>query len=305
MRRLVLLLVVLAGCKPAPPPAPEGLDESARYMIREFHRSDAVFQAGLDGFMEWFDSEGYLLVGATATAETTDSFIVGDLVAGDVAYLPLEPNDLRDVANAKGVVSLAEMECSFEDAEDLLVRTDQDNVFDAWDGYERTFVTPRADYQAATRSGDFAPVDEDMDVFAADWEPGSLTSTLLITDNRVDPRPVIIDLPWYDQVLQFRHGSFEIGDEPARVFAILTYVPQEVFGEGGANGLRQTYAIEINIERAADTVLRLFALWAEPVSDFADPDDPFVLNYAVNTSQANAQQLTDICSGALEIPPEP
>jgi hypothetical protein len=305
MRCFVLLVAFIAACKPAPPPAPEGLDASARYMIREFHRSDAVFQAGLQGFMEWFDAEGYLLVGATATADTTDSFTVGDLVADDVAHLPLEPNELRDVANAKGVVSLAEMECSFEDAEDLLVRSDQDTVFDAWEGYERTYVTPRADYEAATRSGEFALADEDMDVFADDWEPGPLTSTLLITDNRVDPKAVLIDLPWYDQVLHFRHGSFLIDDEPARVFAILTYVPQEIFGDGGVNGLRQTYAVEINIERAADRTLRLFALWAEPVSDIADPDDPFVLNYAVNTAQSNAQLLTDICSGTLEIPPEP
>ena len=308
MRHPLALLVcalALPACTPPPPPAPEGLDASARYMIREFYRSDAAFQAGLDGFMEWFDTEGFELVGARATSDTTDSFTVGDLVASDVDHLPLEPNDLRDVANARGIVSLAEMECGFVDTEDLLLRVDQPTVFDAWEGYERTWVTPRADYQDASRTGAFAPIDADLDLFAAGWEPGPLTATLVLTDNRVDPRAQLIDLPWYDQVLHFRHGSFLVDGAPTRVFAILTYLPQEVFGEGGINGLRQTYAIEINIERAAERTLRLFALWAEPVSDIADPDDPFVLNYAVNTAQSNAQQLSDICSGVLEIPPEP
>jgi len=304
MRRLLLLSVLLVACKPPPPPAPEGLDDSARYMIREFYTADPMFQAGLDGFMEWFDAEGFELVGAQATADTTDSFTVGDLIASDVAHLPLVEDPERDVANAKGIVSLSEMDCSFEETEDLLVRPDQYAVFDAWTDYERTWVTDRARYQDATRSGAFAPVDEDLDVFAEGWEAGDLESTILLTDNRVDPKPVIIDLPWYEQSLHFRHGAFLVNGDEVRVFAILTYVPESVWGEGGQNGLRQTYAVEINIERGPTTTLRLFALWAEPVSDIADPDDPFVLNYAVNTAQQNAQQLSDICSGALEIDPE-
>lgn len=305
MRSLVLVLVLPLTACPPPPPAPEGLDASARYMIREFYESDAVFQAGLDGFMEWFDAEGHELVGELATTETTDSFTVGDLIAEDVDHLPLVDNPDRDVANAKGIVSLSEMECSFTETEDLLVRADQQTVFDAWSGYDRTYVTDRTLWQAASRSGDFAPVPEAVDVFTEPVVLGDLERTFLLTDNTVDPKPVLVDLPWYQQFLHFRHGSFQVDGEPTRVFAILTFVPDEVWGEGGQNGLRQTYAVEINIERAEDRTLRLFALWAEPVSDFADPDDPFVLNYAVNTAQSNAQQLSDICSGALEIPPEP
>ena len=49
MRHLLLVSVtglLFAGCKP-PPPAPEGLTDSARYMLRNFFEDDATFGAGI------------------------------------------------------------------------------------------------------------------------------------------------------------------------------------------------------------------------------------------------------------------
>ena len=140
MRRFTLMLmaVVLAsGCKP-PPPAPEGLDASSAYLIREFHAADDVFDAGLQGFMEWFDDEGFELVGERATSDTTDAFTVGDLSDTDISYLPVVSG--RDIEAAAGIVSLSDMDCEVAQSEALLVRPDQFNVFaDDWDAYDRTF----------------------------------------------------------------------------------------------------------------------------------------------------------------------
>ncbi len=57
MCRWLILGIALTGCK-APPEAPEGLDESTRYMVRNFYTGDATFEAGIHGFVDWFGDTG-------------------------------------------------------------------------------------------------------------------------------------------------------------------------------------------------------------------------------------------------------
>ena len=154
------LWMFVIACQP-PPEAPAGLDESTSYMIREFYSDDATYQAGIQGFMQWYEDEGHALVGESATTSNTDSFTIGDLAEEDVAHLPLSEEILldaaadtwgpRDLSLSKGVVSLALMDCTWTESEEYLLRTDQDSVFENdWEGYERAYVTDLGAYEAAT-----------------------------------------------------------------------------------------------------------------------------------------------------------
>ncbi len=298
-----------SGCAPAPPPAPEGLDESARYMIREFYRDDAFFGAGLQGFMTWFNDEGYLLVGEQATSENTDSFTVNDLEQGDIEHLALA--DLaatggRDVTTAAGVVSLAEMDCSWKESEALLARADQDVVFDeTWEGYRREYQTDRARFQGATDTEEFAEIAVDLERFTEGFDMTPYESSILLTRNFPDPASLLgVNIPEYEMLLDLRHGIYEIDGELTPVLSIMTFTVDETYGPNGDNGLRQSYSIEINVARPDDKTLRMLAVWAEPISTIADPDDPFVLNYAVNTSLKASDRMTEVCTGAVEVPDE-
>ena len=313
-RRILLASAVLlgaqalaAGCKPAPPPAPVGLDESARYMIREFYRDDAFFGAGLQGFMTWYGEEGYLLVGEQATTENTDSFTVSDLEPGDIEHLALaDLVPVRNVADAAGVVSLAEMDCSWKESEALLMRVDQDVVFeDNWEAYSREFQTSRAIYTEATASEEFVEIDVDLERFTEGFDMVPYESSVLLTRNFPDPASLLgINIPAYEMFLDFRHGIYDIDGTPTPVLTILTFTVDASFGESGENGLRQSFSIELNVAQENGKTLRMLAVWAEPVSDIADPDDAFVLNYAVNTSLRASERMTEVCTGAVTVPPE-
>ena len=50
-----------------------------------------------------------------------------------------------------------------------------------------------------------------------------------------------------------------------------------------------------------DKTLRMLAVWAEPYGAGLEPDDPLVLNYAVNKSLGASERLSKICSGEEEI----
>ena len=305
------LLFLAIACKP-PPEAPEGLDASTAFMMREFYNDDASFQAGVQGFMQWYEDEGYLLVGEAATTSNTDSFTVGELGAEDVAHLPLSEEILlepstdtwgaRDLTNSKGVVSLAMMDCTWEESEQYLLRPDQDAVFhDDWESYDRTFTTDRGAYEAASTSGEFEEVTEETDVFAADFDSTLVDSTVLLTTNRVDPTAVLFaDLGEYELNLDFRHGQYEVGDDTIGLFAIVTYQKDAVWDEAGENGLVQTYSVEINAQQG-DQTLRMLAVWAEPVGAGLEPDDPLVLNYAVNKSLSSSNRMGAVCSGEESI----
>ncbi|MCP4873094.1 MAG: hypothetical protein GY898_30750 [Proteobacteria bacterium] len=313
MKRLAPILVAalaLTACKPPPPPAPEGLDASAAYMVREFYSDDATFAAGLLGFMNWFEDEGHELIGAESMeeGEFNEAFTVGQLTDEDVANLPLEHG--RTIGDAAGIVSVAEMDCSVTESEDLLVRADQDTLFiDDWEGYERTFVSSRSEYQDATRSGEFSLHDEALDRFGDDFDPAPGASTFLLTDNMVNPAPIfggLADLDSYPMALEFRHGNYDIDGEILQIYSIITWIANSASGPAGNNHIHQSYSIEINAERPSNgKTLRMLAVWAEPEGAGLEPDDPVVLNYAVTKSAGASARLTQICNGEVEVDDEP
>ncbi len=305
---VLLVALMLSACRPPPPPAPEGLDESAAYMVREFYSDDATFQAGLTGFLNWFEDEGFELIGVDAGAgeDFNEAFSVGALTDDDIGYLPLEHG--RNIGDAAGIVSVAEMDCSVTESEDLLVRSDQDTLFvDDWEGYDRTYVTSRTAYQDATRSHEYAEVPEAVDRFG-EADMNDYDSTFLLTHNAANPAPVfggLADLDDYPLFLEFRHGLYDINGEEFQIYSIVTWITDTVSGPAGNNHIHQSYSIEINAERPNGKTLRMLAVWAEPEGAGLEPDDPIVLNYAVDKSAGASARLTQICNGEVEVDDEP
>jgi hypothetical protein len=299
---------MLAACQP-PPPAPVGLDESARYLVREFYSDDTAFAQGVQGFMDWYASEGIELEGQRpdAGAENSDAFSIDDLAAEDVAQLPLLHG--RDPIDAAGTVSLARMDCGVVASEDLLVRPDQFHVFsEDWDGYERTFTTSRQTWQDASRSGDYARVTQDLDVFAEDFDPAPWESSLMLTSNLANPAPELgglADLDAYIMYLDFRHGSYDVSGEESQAFLILSYIAEPAVRENSDQRLNQSYSIEINVARPGGSTVRMLAVWTEIEGGGMHSDDDIVKNYAVNKAQDSSERLSAICAGEIEIEDEP
>ena len=173
-----MLLFLHLACKP-PPPAPEGLDAVTSYMVKEFYNEDERFAAGIQGFMNWFDTEGYLLVGEAAGDGNTDTFTLNDLKPGDVEHLPIEDYG-QDLSRAKGVISLAEMNCSWKEAEGYLLRKDQDAVFAGdWESYERTYQSDRNTFEQATSDDDFPEISSPVSPFTNDFNSDDVAKTLV------------------------------------------------------------------------------------------------------------------------------
>ena len=319
MRRTALCCLVvttgLAACK-RPPEAPKGLDASTNYLMKHFYDDDATFQAGIQGFVDWYDKDGKGLVGQDATVDTVDAYTVGDLTPDAVAHLPIDEEILvdpgddtyapRDLSRAKGVVSLAEMQCGWRTAEELLVRKDQHVVFDGdFEGYERTFLGSRKDFEGARDSLEFAPVDEPLDPWADGFDAAAFGTTLLMTENRVDPTAVLTaNMDPYPMNLDLRHGVYDIDGEDVAVLAIVTYNIGAAWGSAGNNALLQGFSIEINVERKKNETLRMLAVWSEPKGGGVDPDSALALSFAVKKAGKASDRMSDICAGDITIPKE-
>lgn len=323
MRTLVLSAALISAACTPPPPAPEGLDDSTTYVFRNFYEDDDVFEAGIQGFMDWFNEDGINLVGERATVDNTEAFTIGDLRPIDVEHLPLADEIVirrrsgnredelapRDLSRAKGVVSLAEMDCTWKEAEALLVRPDQDFVFAGdWEGYTREYLTSRATFEDATQAEVFDPIRDGLKPFEDGFDGDRYARSLLLTNNMADPTRVLTsNIEEYLLELHLRHGVFDIDGEPTGVLAIKTYNREAAWGSAGNAALLQSFSIELNIARPGDKTLRMLAVWAEPweSSGAIQPDSAFALNFAVNKSLDSSDRISAICAGEIEVPPEP
>jgi hypothetical protein len=316
MRRSLAFFVVLAACKP-PPPAPEGLDASTAYMFQNFYAAEPEYQAGLQGFMAWFNEEGYTLVGQEATTDNTDAFVVNDLTMDVIGYLPMaealaanperSATEPRDLSRAKGVVSLAEMDCTLYKTERLIARPDQNVIFsNEFEGYSRTFHTDREVWHEAGVDHDFDDISAPLDPFTDGFDETAWQRSLLRTDSLVDPDAVLTaDVGEYPMHLDLRHGDYELDGETVSAFAVLSWIEDAAWGSAGNNALMQSYSLEVDIARPDEKTLRMLALWTEPRGSGIDPTSAFALNYAVNKSQKSSERMSGICAGEIEVPAEP
>ncbi len=283
-------ILAMTACK-APPDAPSGLDESVKFLYRDFYADDATVGAGLTGLLDWFDEDGGELLDARADLDSVGAFSLTPLSADVVASVDVEGRP--DPATASGVVSVSEMACRWDEAEALLVRPDQDRVFAGdFDSYERTYATDREAFEAATDAGVFEAQKDALDLAdLSSVDPGSL----LLTENQASSTELGVTVP-FDLVLHFRHGRYEIQGEEAEAFLILGYFPREAVSDGGETRMVQNYSIEVNVARGKKT-LRVFGNWTELDSSILASDSPLVLTSAVNKSQDSAERVSKICAG--------
>ncbi len=295
--QLLMLSMLLVACK-KPPTAPEGLDDSMKHLFRGYYGSDEDIGAGLTGLMNWFDREGYELLDTKADLNNVGAFELSTLAKSDVQHL--ERNDDTDPSTAPGVVSLAEMDCRWREAEGLLVRRDQEVVFEGdFDTYDRDYVSSRKQYEQASSTGEYDPISEVIDPNELDAVPASLLRTY--NETQASELGVTIS---FDLVLHFRHGSFVVQDEDTSAFLVLSWIPERAESDGGANSMEQNFSIDVNLQREKGRTLRVFANWTEVHSPWFDSDSAIVLSSAVNKSQKSAERLGEICAGEEQIPPE-
>lgn len=283
------------GCH-APPEAPDGLDDSLAFLFREFHSDDAQVGAGLAGLVTWFDTEGDALLGGHADLDNVGAYELRRLTRDDTVRLAVEGDP--DPADAPGVVSVAEMSCALPEAEGLVIRADQQVVFDTtWTAYDRAYDTDRAAYEAADEQVREPIADEDLAAY-----PGAL----LLTTNAASASELGYSLT-LDLDLRFRHGTFELDGVPTDAYLVLGFMPRPAHtrDDDGENGIAQSYSLDVNVARPGGTTLRVFGAWSELDSPLIAADSPFVLAQGVNESQDAANRMSRICSGEIALPPEP
>jgi hypothetical protein len=307
---LLLLALPLTACTDLPPAV--GLDQSARHMVREFFADDALFEVGVQGFFKWFEDEGSGLIDLELDLENSGAFTVGDLFAEDIAGLPIDDelvvdktNDgdvtaPRDVTTAAGTVSIALMDCTVQQAEQLLTRKDQDAVFPLdWEGYDRTYASPLATYEGSW-DDKFDTMKDPVDPFAEGFDKASIGRTMLFTENDVDPTAVLVaNIPSYPMDLIFRHGVYEVADREAEAVTVLTFSRAAAWGNVGANALLQSFSVEINIATEDDRTVRMLAVWAEPKGGGIDPDSALATNFAVDKARKSSECMSRLCSGEI------
>jgi hypothetical protein len=290
-----LLLFGLVACK-RPPEAPAGLTESLTFLLREFQADDDTVGAGLTGVMNWFDEDGAELLDAEADLDSVGAFQLDALTPGDVERLPVDGEP--DVALAPGVVSVAEMPCRLARAQELLLRADQDVVFEGtWRSYDRTFVTPRAPWEDAPLD-EVGGVREDI----VEDDLGAHPDALLATTNAVVAKDFGMEIG-FDLDLRLRHGRFAVQGEPTEALLILSFLPRPST-EVRDSAIVQSWSIEMDLARAGGRTLRVFGAWSQLESPFLAADSAMVLTTGVNEAQQTAERMSSICAGELEIPPE-
>jgi len=274
-------------------------------MIREFYKDDATIGAGLTGLLDWYDTEGFELLNQGATADDEgEAFQLEDITPADIVSMP-PFDDGRDLSLANGIVSISEMNCSWEESEGYLVRSDQDVVFDDFDNYSRTFETSRSSFETATSSLTFPTIDQEL-VGVSSGETAltsEQTGGLLLTSNQVTSSELGVSLD-YPLVLHFRHGIYTVQEQPVPVMVILSWLPEAVDSTSGSDTtFHQSYSIEVNYG-IDDKTLRIFAVWTYVESSALGQDSALWSIGAVNKSRDAAVRLSEICAGDVEVPAE-
>lgn len=298
--RLLPAILLLAGCS-APPAAPVGLDDSAKFLLRNFYEDDLTVSAGLTGWMDWYDTEGAELMGVDATMANVSGFQLAALAPEDIAMLPVD-DDGRDLSKAHGVVALADMDCPWRSAEALLGRSDQHVVFEGdMDAYERTYLTSREVFEGASDDLEFIGIDQAIPILDPAFDPAPMQTDFMPTTNLVTASDLGVTLT-YELMLNFRHGIYEVQGEPTVATLIVTAIPRRAESTD-ASTLAQSYSVEIDMDRDGRT-FRMLAAWSELDSPLMAPDSALALSSAVNKISKTAERMTAICQGDIEIPAE-
>ena len=301
---ILISLALAAGCKPAPPEAPEGLEDTARFLMREFYSDDATIGAGLTGLMQWYADEGQALDGETPTSNDENvaaDFQLQPLAASDLAVTQVSSTD-RDLELAAGVMAVATLSCTWDQIEMLGGRADQDVVFEGeWAHYARTFDTDRAAYDAATTARDFPAINQAIDPLAEDFDPADTAESILWTTNPLGTSEFGVNLD-YTLNINFRHGLYLVGEDERHATLTLTWQPDSTTGSGGNNSLHQNWGVDALVENADGQIVRLVVIWSDIESAATGTD--LLVNLQVGRINRFAERMSELCDDPSLLPAE-
>jgi hypothetical protein len=237
--KMLTLLLFFAGCKKEAIVAPAELEELCPYLFRN-HDDPEALAVGLASLQTWLDGRG-------AVADDA-GYILQPLTEEDVAAV--EHPD-RDLADALGGAADAISAASLDQHTAFILLPDQSVVNpDDYPKFDRTFV-------------------EGGDCFA---DGGC---DLLRTTNDMIKSKFNIDIP-YQYPKDYRRIFFATETEEARVGVVSRgWVAEESLSEGGANGILQSFTLDVFLGQPDGTVHRVQALWTEAKLSF-DPGDTYM-----------------------------
>ena len=301
-RRLILLLALLGACQ-RPPPAPEGLDDSASFLLREFFSDEATIGAGLSGLMAWYGQEGADLLSVEVNPDSSADFALEPLESEDTAHLPSSAG--QPLSRAMGAVGIGLLDCGWLAAQPFLVRPDQDLVFEGeWSHYARIFDSPRAPFEGADPQT--WPALGALDPESAGYPAAETNAGLLLTTNPLGTSEVSVDLD-YTLRIAFRHGTFPVDGEDRPAGMLLTWLPDASAPLGTEeSSIQQIYSIDVLVDVGADQALRLVATWNHIENDFIDSEDSsnVVISATVRRIARFADRLSALCTGEETVPVE-
>ncbi len=228
-----MLILMLIACEDVVE-APEDLDGLITFTWSAF---DGEAQALNDALTNLEAVAGW------STLTEVQDGTVSDLTADDMALVGL---DDADVAATSGVWMLNQFDCDFEHYEDILLYQQQDELFDIYDGYQRTFTGDESGYRAGDETHLTWTVDYDSKVLAEAY------STVLNEEIR-------------------RFTTEDHGD----VLMVRRAMPEPVVFEDETDTTwNQDYTIRTFWERADGELVHLYGMWRDVwISDLLNADN--------------------------------
>jgi hypothetical protein len=276
---MVMMLLVAAGCREAPPEAPEDLDELAHFFWLEMAGDDAeLLGAGAVNLGQWFETGGEVSDGWAGAGVDLPPGVKGQLSNLTEAELDIlgglqgEP----DPSLAVGVYILAELDCSAEQIVEITLEPDQLSLFpDNYDDYERFF-------------------DTDPDCFASgecdvvDWHSA-------VDDTIAGLWPMSYEL--LTRVKRYRYADTD-GSETELLMA-RNYMPAPAEENVSAGGFEQSYHVEVFHPWGGDRTLHLYGLWNYGFIDGVSDDVAFWPNQYLDGLIEWDERIQELCTEAL------
>ncbi len=216
------ILLALTACKDVAE-APTDLDGLVRFTWSSFDGSAEELDQALTNLDEVLDWQGL--------SELQDG-TVSDLTADDLALVGLEDLDSEALG---GVYMLNPLACEFEHLEEILLYAHQDELWDIYTSYQRTFTGDEDAYRSGTAE-------------SVDW--------------RVDYSSEVLTTP-YDAWLgeEIRRVTTETWGD---VIQLRRAMPEPcVFAEDSDYVFAQDYTIRTFWQRAPGDLVHLYGMWRE------------------------------------------
>lgn len=132
---VVALLIATAGCRPVPE-APEDVDGLMHYFWQKV-------DAGEDDEI----AQGVVNLHAAIDGDGLDETEDGQLTSLDVDEIALVGSD-ADPTEAVGIYMVNPLTCDLETVDDIVIALHQDELYDSFDAYERTYTSDEAAYSS-------------------------------------------------------------------------------------------------------------------------------------------------------------